>query len=187
MARRYAFLCAYVSLFVLFSFLNSLLFFGQKAFFFMKYISTLGLAALFLFVSVNLLAQPTPKLQLDQDQALATQFFQNGDFEKAAALYKKLYDAQPNTHYYRQYFKSLLGLKQYERGGKVGEKTAKSQQNGCNLLRGLGTIVCFAKQNEEAKEQFDLALKNVKSGTVPMLGQIFFKMPAAMIMPSKLI
>lgn len=130
---------------------------------FMKKISLL------LFISCLLLALPsyaqgkkTPS-QLQQDMNLAQQYLQNNDFEKASLLYKDLYeDNEKNTFYYRQYLRALIGLKNYTDAEKLVRKQQKINKSDPSLNIDLGLIYKENNKPEEAKEQFDSAIKNAK-------------------------
>ena len=75
----------------------------------------------FLSVPLLLLAQPTK---------LAQQYYQNGEYEKAASLYQKLYEENENNDYYfNKYIDCLLALDQFEETEKILRKQIK------NILR----------------------------------------------------
>ena len=54
------------------------------------------------------------KAQLNTDEAMAVQYFQSGDYEKAAILYEKLFNRTKNASYYDPYFSCLLRLKKFD-------------------------------------------------------------------------
>ena len=51
-----------------------------------------------------------------QDQQLANQYFRDGKFEKAAAVYKELYDSKKHsTHYFKNLLKCWYALQEFEK------------------------------------------------------------------------
>lgn len=76
---------------------------------------------IFLFIivySLNIFAQK------DADERLAIQYYQNKEYEKAAALFKKFNDKRADSYIYFYYYQTLLELKQY----KELERVVKRQQ-----------------------------------------------------------
>ena len=50
-----------------------------------------------------------------QKSRLAQQYYQNGEYEKAASLYEKLYEEQNyNDYYFERYVECLISLEEYE-------------------------------------------------------------------------
>ncbi|PWS27197.1 hypothetical protein DHW03_14475 [Pedobacter yonginense] len=65
-----------------------------------------------------------PNQQIGNDEgALAVQYYQDGDFEKASILLEKLLSNPANEGYFDLYFNTLLKLKKYD----VAEKMVKKQ------------------------------------------------------------
>jgi predicted Zn-dependent protease len=61
-----------------------------------------------------------------QDSRLAQQYFQNGEYEKAAVLFEQLYEANPqNDYFFDRYVDCLISLERYE----ACEKAIKSRSN----------------------------------------------------------
>ena len=59
----------------------------------------------------------------NDDASLAIQYYQDGEFDKAAVLLEKLFANPNNEGYFDIYFNVLLKLKKYD----VAEKTVKKQ------------------------------------------------------------
>ena len=55
-----------------------------------------------------------PLLMSAQNSKLAQQYFQNGEYEKAGALYQKLYERNFNDYYFNRYIDCLLALEQFD-------------------------------------------------------------------------
>ncbi|MFM7725068.1 MAG: hypothetical protein ACKO7B_00060, partial [Flavobacteriales bacterium] len=62
--------------------------------------------------------------QQQVDRSLADQYFNTGEYEKAAESYDKLMDKDP-FGIYPNYFKSLLSIRDYEAAEKLARKMSK--------------------------------------------------------------
>ena len=90
------------------------------------------------------------------DEALAAQYFQQGDWDKAALLYKKLLDASPsNNYYYDNWSTSLINLKRYDELAKEIKKLQRKRPNAINLAIDLGYALNEAGKADEAKKEWD--------------------------------
>jgi tetratricopeptide (TPR) repeat protein len=102
---------------------------------------------LFLFTSVIILGNA-------QDETLAHQYFQNGEFEKATVLYEKIYQKKYDDDIYESYFQSLLALKKYDEALKVAKKQSKHFESNYNYLVDQGYVSFLADKKEKADEYF---------------------------------
>lgn len=59
-------------------------------------------------------------------EQLALAYFNQRKFEKAAALYKELFDQSPRQYYYTYYFNCLVELKDYRQADKLVRKQLRS-------------------------------------------------------------
>ena len=67
----------------------------------------------FFFILIFTLTVKSAFAQVNLDEALANEYYQRGEYDKAAVLYKKLLDNKPgNKFYYDNYLNSLLFLNQ---------------------------------------------------------------------------
>ncbi|UKT63171.1 tetratricopeptide repeat protein [Pedobacter mucosus] len=82
---------------------------------------------IFLLLSIGTKAQILrPNQQLASDEsALAIQYYQEGDYEKAAVLLEKLFSIPNNEAYFDLYFNALLKLKRYDVAEKMVKKAVK--------------------------------------------------------------
>ena len=56
-----------------------------------------------------------PLFSFGQNAQLAQQYYRDGEFEKAAIVYKKLYDAQNrNDYYFDKYVECLIAVEDYK-------------------------------------------------------------------------
>ncbi len=66
------------------------------------------------------------KAQISDQDAVANQFYNNGEYDKALTIYKQLYQAKNGTSiYYKDYLNTLLKLKLYDDAEKVIFKEIK--------------------------------------------------------------
>ncbi|MDP3557574.1 MAG: tetratricopeptide repeat protein [Bacteroidota bacterium] len=111
---------------------------------------------IFLFIQVNAYAQK-PTNNADK---LALQYFELKEYEKANEYFEDLYDKNPEA-WYANYFKSLLGAKDFSRAEKITKKQLKQNRNNVYLYVYLGRV--YKLQNEEKKERevYEKAIKEL--------------------------
>ena len=59
---------------------------------------------LFFLLALALSAGFGQNNQRSQEEQLGIQYFQNGEFEKAAPMFEKVYNANPNSYIYYYYY-----------------------------------------------------------------------------------
>ena len=110
------------------------------------------------------------------DEKLAAQFYENGEYEKAEGLYKKLYKQNSNSIYiYENYLNTLLALKEQKDAEKLVEKQIKENPSRLNNQVDLGYVYLQFDEKEKANRYFDKLIKeNVSDrNTVLILAQSF--------------
>jgi tetratricopeptide (TPR) repeat protein len=99
--------------------------------------------------------------QRSQEEQLAVQYFQQGEYEKAKAIFKPIYDKKPDTYIYSYYYSVLLYLEDY----KELEKVVKAQQKAFPTMRrydiDLGYIYERQGDMSKALKEYDAAVKNL--------------------------
>ncbi len=99
---------------------------------------------LFVFVLLNTF------LAKAQDPNLAIQYLQDGEYEKAASMFEKLYQAQEvNDYYFEKYVECLSNLNQYEKCEAVLNKRLKKNPKEVNLYVSIGEL--YEKQDKDAE------------------------------------
>jgi len=78
---------------------------------------------LFFYCSANAQSLRMNRNIAPDESALAIQYYQEGDYEKAAVLFEKLFSSPNNDGFFDIYFSTLLKLKKYD----VAEKIVKKQ------------------------------------------------------------
>ena len=96
------------------------------------------------------------------DEQLAAQYFQRGEYEKAALYYDKLYRSQPNDYYYEQLFRCQVSLKDYESAEKLAKDQLRRQNGDPRFIVDLGSVYRAQGDDDKATQQFQKALKGMK-------------------------
>ena len=93
-----------------------------------------------------------------EQQRLADYYFQNGELEKAATIYEKLYQQNAGDYFFERYVACLVDLARYDEGEKVILKQIKKEPQKVTLYVQYGKL--FEKQGNEPKatEQFKKAI-----------------------------
>lgn len=104
-----------------------------------------------------------------QDARLAEQYFRDGEFEKAAAMYKSMYAKNPNYNYLEKYTQSLSSLGRKEEAQQVVTEAYKRNPND------LYTTILYAVQMEEMGEleKAEAAYNEIVSRPVKSVNEIF--------------
>lgn len=101
-------------------------------------------------------AQPTT------DQQLASFYFQEEDFEKAAIYYQKLYSNSPSDIYYSYYLQCLLKLKNFKEAKKLVKTQIKIQPNVQKYKVDMGLVLKQEGDPKAAEKEFDNLIKNLQ-------------------------
>lgn len=112
--------------------------------------------AFFLFLLGNapmLMAQPS------NDHTLAIQYYREGSFEKAAPLFEKLYENNPEAvYYYRYYYNTLIQLEEYGKLERVIRKAQRKDGAEPTYTIDLGFVYLQQGEVEKAYEMYDEAI-----------------------------
>lgn len=112
---------------------------------------------IFLISTINVtIAQTTT------DEQLAAQYFQNGEFEKAADLYESLLEKNPNPFYYNNLIQSLINAKDYKKAEKIVKKRIRQNPNDIRLNVDLGFVYASSGDTKKAEKQY---LESIESLT----------------------
>jgi tetratricopeptide (TPR) repeat protein len=103
------------------------------------------------------------KAQLSFEEALAMQYFQTGEFEKAAILYEKLFNRTKNISFYDPYFNSLLKLKQFNEAEKLSRNLLKNNPGNFTYSVDIGRIYQEKGDQEKATEWFNSLIRAMPS------------------------
>ncbi|MFM9052866.1 MAG: tetratricopeptide repeat protein, partial [Bacteroidota bacterium] len=125
-----------------------------------------SLAWLF-FLSGLLFLSPQAFGQQEVERALADQYFNGGEYEKAIELYSKLDDRDP-FGVYPNYFKSLMSIRNYEGAEKLARKLSKKMSTNLSYIADIGYTYQQRGDRNKAEEYYAKALKELK----PDQGQV---------------
>ena len=94
------------------------------------------------------------------DDKLAMQYYEQKQFDKAAAYFEKLYDKQPDA-YFTYYFKCLIETKDYKTAEKITKRQIKHSDGNTHLYVKLGTVYRLMGNPDKEKDQYNKAVKEV--------------------------
>jgi len=115
----------------------------------MKYLLILGL----LISSLGLSAQQSK---------LAAQYFSDGEYEKAASVYQKLYEKNNhNFYYFDKYVECLISLEAYDECESAIKKAIRKNSNNIQLYVSYGNLYEQQFMPEKAEEKYKLAIKKM--------------------------
>jgi tetratricopeptide (TPR) repeat protein len=97
-----------------------------------------------------------------QDPNLANQYFINGEYEKAATLYQKLYEADVrNDYYFNRLIQAYIGLEDLAAGEEIIKKQLKIDPKSANTYVTYGDLLEKAKRPQEAEKQYQAAISTM--------------------------
>jgi len=101
-------------------------------------------------------------LLMGQESKLAQQYYENGEYEKAASMYHKLYEVQNyNDYYFERYVECLINLEEYEECEKAIKKQIKKRPNQVQLYVTYGNLYERQYKDEEARQQYERAVQQL--------------------------
>lgn len=113
--------------------------------------------------------------QVDKTQALAKQYYQTGDYEKASQLFEELWkDSPDNYYYYSSLFNAYLRLNDYENAENVVKKQIKKNKDNPSFLIDLGFVYSQNNNSNAAEKEYKEVLNNL-SADVNMIRSIASK------------
>ena len=114
-----------------------------------------------------------------QEVNLAKYYYQSGEYEKSAQIYKRLSDkAGFNELYFNQYIESLMALERYEEAeGEIG-RMLENRPNVVQLYVTRGNLFERLGLPEEADEQYEDAISRLtnRGGDISNLGNAFVRL-----------
>jgi len=106
---------------------------------------------------------------------LAYQYYQNGQYDKAIALYKELNKKTISPSYYAPYLSCLINIENYKEAEKLASKILKKYPKSLNYQVDLGFLQKKNGKQEKAKKTYHSAIENISKqvGQVISLGNAF--------------
>lgn len=116
---------------------------------------------------------------LAQTSRLAMQYFETGEFEKAASLFQELYEKDRRSNFYfDKYIESLLAMESYSEAEKVVMRRLKKEGDNLALYVTQGKILEAQFKDDDAQKLYSEAIKKMAPDrlTIIKLGNEFVKM-----------
>ncbi|MFC4213252.1 tetratricopeptide repeat protein [Pedobacter lithocola] len=95
---------------------------------------------LFFCISANAQNLRQNRQIIPDESSLAIQYYQEGDYEKAAVIFEKLFQSPNNEGYFDIYFNTLLKLKKYDVAEKIVKKQIKQSPQSEMYSIALGKL-----------------------------------------------
>jgi tetratricopeptide (TPR) repeat protein len=103
-------------------------------------------------------------LAIGQESRLADIYYNDGEFEKAAVIYKALYEKNKGiTIYFQKYTDCLISLRRFEEAEKSLNNEIKARPTDASLLITLGNMQSVMGEEEKSKKNFEEAVKKSSS------------------------
>ncbi len=97
-----------------------------------------------------------------QEAQLAQQYFRDGEYEKAAVLYEKLYkQSNFNDFYFDRYVESLLAMDAFDECEQVIKKQLRRDPDNVQLYVTYGKLYERQVLDDKAEEQYRLAIEKL--------------------------
>lgn len=100
------------------------------------------------------------RAQDNVDEALAYQYYQQADYEKAAVLLEKLFNKTKNDAYFDLYFTSLIKIKKYTEAENILKKLIKQFPQKTNYAIALGRVYQENGRPTDANKIFQDAINS---------------------------
>jgi tetratricopeptide (TPR) repeat protein len=94
------------------------------------------------------------------DEALAFQYYQQADYEKAAVLLEKLFNQTKSDGYFDLYFNALIKIKKYNESETILKKLIKQNPTKSKYIVALGRVYQESGKAAEANKTFLEAINN---------------------------
>jgi len=94
-------------------------------------------------------------------ERLATNYYREKDYQKAAELFKQLYDSKPSNYYYSYYFNSLVAIKKYKQADKLVRQQKKINTNNYRYIIDEAYIADLSGNKKKANKILNKILSNL--------------------------
>jgi tetratricopeptide (TPR) repeat protein len=111
-----------------------------------------------------MVAMLLPGILFAQDKTqeqLALQYYNNGEFDKAAEIYGELFKKTPNTYFYTYYLNALLESENYREAERVVKGLKETRELRRNFVVELGYIYQRQGEFRKAEKEFEKALEKM--------------------------
>ena len=111
-----------------------------------------------------------------QDSRLANQYYQSGEYEKAASMYLTLFNkTKKNDYYFNRYIESLIAVEDYAEAEKGIKNQIKNRPKDVQLYVTYGNLYEKQFDSVNAEKQYKRAIKNMTPdiGMISKIGSSF--------------
>lgn len=95
-----------------------------------------------------------------EQEALASQYFQQAEWEKAADIYADLYNRYGGSYYYTNYFNTLMEIPDYKEAEKIAKKESRKNKGQFRYEVDLGHVYMKTDDFSKADKHFRDLIKN---------------------------
>lgn len=99
--------------------------------------------------------------QSNNDNAVAMQYYQDGEYEKAAIIMEKIFSKTSNEAYFDLYFNALMKSKQYDSAEKLTKKLIKQSPGIFKYEIALGRVYKEKGEQDNATKTFSHVTDNL--------------------------
>ncbi len=93
---------------------------------------------------------------------IALQYYRDGEFEKAAEVYMRLYQINKSGSYYRYLTNCLINLQQYDKAETIIKEHKKNNKFDLSVFVDLGNIYSLQGNESKAKSTYQSAIKKLR-------------------------
>ena len=108
-----------------------------------------------LFLLLSVFAFHPVSAQIETDEQLAVQYFQNKEYEKAEVLFDQLFEKNPSIFIYDYYYNCLLAQNNYKKAEKIVRKQIKRNPSILKYQVDLGMIFMRTGDEKKAEKQYE--------------------------------
>lgn len=95
------------------------------------------------------------------DEQLGLMYYNNKEFDKAAALFDRLFNEKPNLFNYTYLMQSLLELNDFDQAEKIVKKQARRFPDDARYVVDQGYLLLRTNQGNKAAKIFEQAIKDL--------------------------
>ncbi len=97
------------------------------------------------------------------DEQLAAQYFREGRFERAAALYEELFEKNPTRLVYNNYLESLFAIEEFRKAERVVRSLIRENPGEIRYQVDLGWVHHEAGNERQARRQLDGLISDMQA------------------------
>lgn len=121
------------------------------------------LVILIVLISVTSVFAQQQRSELQTNSQLALSYYNSKDYEKAAPLLLDVYHLSRNRYYFSRYIYCMVQIERFEEAiNQVKKEVRKEKTPGSELLINWGYVLQAEQKDDEAKEKFQEAIKNIE-------------------------